>query len=212
MFFINQLLKLCLTLFISSATFQFAHAQSINNKTILVIGDSLSAEYGIERGKGWVEIIKSDFLGDDDNYEIINASISGDTTSGGLSRLPALLTRHNPAVVIVELGANDALRGLSLADSTNNLEKMSELSKQAQAKVVIVGMQIPPNFGPVYSQQFKDMFAQVAQKQKALLVPFLFENFALDKSMYQDDGIHPNESAQKTMAENVWSILKQAIN
>ncbi|MBK1781160.1 arylesterase [Advenella sp. WQ 585] len=212
MFFINQLLKLCLTLFISSATFQFAHAQSTNNKTILVIGDSLSAEYGIERGKGWVEIIKSEFLGDYDNYEIVNASISGDTTSGGLSRLPALLTRHNPAVVIVELGANDALRGLSLADSTNNLEKMSELSKQAQAKVVIVGMQIPPNFGPVYSQQFKDMFAQVAQKQKALLVPFLFENFALDKSMYQDDGIHPNESAQKTMAENVWSVLEQAIN
>ncbi|MFV9473698.1 arylesterase [Advenella sp. RU8] len=195
-----------------AATFQLAHAQNTSSKTILVIGDSLSAEYGIERGKGWVEIIKSDFLGDHEDYAIINASISGDTTSGGLSRLPALLAQHQPSVVIIELGANDALRGLSLEASKNNLGKMSELSKQAQANVVIVGMQIPPNFGPVYSQQFKEMFGQVANEQNALLVPFLFENFALDKSMFQDDGIHPNESAQKTMAENVWAVLKQAIN
>jgi len=195
-----------------TTTFQLAYAQNTSNQTILVIGDSLSAEYGIERGKGWVEIIKSDFLGDYDNYEIINASISGDTTSGGLSRLPALLTQHKPSVVIIELGSNDALRGLPLESTHNNLSKMSDLSKQAQAKVVIVGMQIPPNFGPVYSQQFKEMFARVAQEKDALLVPFLFEHFALDKSMYQDDGIHPNESAQKTMAENVWSILEQAIH
>lgn len=195
-----------------TAAFQMANAQNTSNKTLLVIGDSLSAEYGIERGKGWVEIIKSDFLGDDDNYEVVNASISGDTTSGGLTRLPALLAQHTPSVVVVELGSNDALRGLSLEASKSNLAKMSELSRQAQAKVIIVGMQIPPNFGAVYSQQFKEMFAQVAQEQDALLVPFLFEHFALDKNMFQDDGIHPNEAAQKTMAENVWAVLQQAIN
>ncbi len=188
-----------------------AYAQNTQNGTVLVLGDSLSAEYGIERGKGWVEIIKSDYL-NERGYDVVNASISGDTTSSGLNRLPALLTQHQPTVVIIELGSNDALRGLSLDMSRNNLLKMSELSQQAQAKVIIVGMQIPPNFGPVYTRQFKEMFAQVAEQKNALLVPFLMEHFALDKDMFQDDGIHPNESAQKTMADTVWQVLEQAIN
>lgn len=188
-----------------------AFAQNTQNGTVLVLGDSLSAEYGIERGKGWVEVIKSSYL-NERGYNVVNASISGDTTSGGLSRLPGLLTQHQPAVVIIELGSNDALRGLSLEMSRNNLLKMSELSQQAQAKVIIVGMQIPPNFGPVYTQQFKEMFAQVAEQKNTLLVPFLMAHFALDKDMFQDDGIHPNESAQKTMADTVWPVLEQAIN
>lgn len=181
------------------------------NKTILVIGDSLSAEYGIERGSGWVEVIRNKYLKPSyPDYQVVNASISGDTTSGGLSRVPALLAQQKVDIALIELGANDALRGLSLDQSRQNLEKMRDLIHAQGGTVVFIGMQIPPNFGPVYTKQFTQMFEDVST-DKDSLVPFLMEGFALDMDKFQADGIHPNESAQEQMAENVWPALEKAL-
>lgn len=178
---------------------------------ILVVGDSLSAEYGIRRGAGWVQWLKDnkkEILGD---AELVNASISGDTTAGGRSRLPALLKRHQPTIVILELGANDALRGLSLDASRDNLANMIGQAKAQKARVILIGMQIPPNFGPDYANQFQAMFGTLAKEKDTALVPFLFASFALDRQMYQDDGIHPSEQAQPLMAETVWSVLEDVL-
>lgn len=136
-----------------------------------------------------------------------NASISGDTTSGGLARLPDALTRYSPQIVIIELGSNDALRGLDLAMTEANLSKMVELSKDAKTQVLLVGMQIPPNYGRRYAEQFRDLFSKVAERHGISLVPFLLEGVATDKAMFLDDGIHPNERAQNRLAENVWQHL-----
>ena len=184
---------------------------SANAPVILVVGDSLSAEYGIRRGAGWVQWLaenKKEALG---NAQVINASISGDTTAGGRSRLPALLKKHQPAVMILELGANDALRGLSLDASRDNLQSMIDSAKRINAEVVLIGMQIPPNFGPDYARQFQDMFTTLAKEKDTHLVPFLFTSFALQRDMYQDDGIHPAEQAQPLMAQTVWPALEQAL-
>ena len=184
---------------------------SANAPVILVVGDSLSAEYGIRRGAGWVQWLaenKKEALG---NAQVINASISGDTTAGGRSRLPALLKKHQPAVMILELGANDALRGLSLDASRDNLQSMIDSAKRINAEVVLIGMQIPPNFGPDYARQFQDMFTTLAKEKDPHLVPFLFTSFALQRDMYQDDGIHPAEQAQPLMAQTVWPALEQAL-
>ncbi len=181
------------------------------NPVILVVGDSLSAEYGIRRGSGWVQWLsenKKEALGD---ARLVNASISGDTTAGGRTRLPALLQKNKPAITILELGANDALRGLSLEASRDNLQWMITAAKKAGSQVILVGMQIPPNFGPVYATQFKALFADLAAQEETALVPFLFESFALDRQMYQDDGIHPAEAAQPLMAETVWAVLEKVL-
>lgn len=194
---------------------QVAKAQgkpvSANAPVILVVGDSLSAEYGIRRGAGWVQWLaenKKEALGD---AQLVNASISGDTTAGGRSRLPALLKKHQPAIMILELGANDALRGLSLEASRDNLQDMIESAKAAGAEVVLIGMQIPPNFGPDYAHQFQHMFGTLAKEKDTYLVPFLFASFALQRDMYQDDGIHPAEQAQPLMAQTVWPVLEKAL-
>nr|WP_245592850.1 arylesterase [Advenella mimigardefordensis] len=182
-----------------------------NAPVILVVGDSLSAEYGIRRGAGWVQWLaenKKEALG---NAQVINASISGDTTAGGRSRLPALLKKHQPAVMILELGANDALRGLSLDASRDNLQSMIDSARGINAEVVLIGMQIPPNFGPDYARQFQEMFTTLAKEKDTHLVPFLFASFALQRDMYQDDGIHPAEQAQPLMAQTVWPVLQQAL-
>jgi acyl-CoA thioesterase-1 len=178
-----------------------------NEQTILVIGDSLAAEYGIKRGSGWVERLNQKLVETDAGYRVRNASISGDTTSGGLTRLPAALEKHQPAVVVIELGSNDALRGLSLDMTQDNLTKMIELAKQANAQVLLIGMQIPPNYGPTYTKAFHQMFQELANKHNTALVPFLLEDIATDRNYFQDDGIHPNESAQPILAEHVWSYL-----
>ena len=184
---------------------------SANAPVILVVGDSLSAEYGIRRGAGWVQWLaenKKEALGD---AQVVNASISGDTTAGGRSRLPALLKKHQPAIMILELGANDALRGLSLEASRDNLQAMIESAKAVKADVVLIGMQIPPNFGPDYADQFQQMFGTLAKEKDTYLVPFLFASFALQRDMYQDDGIHPAEQAQPLMAQTVWPVLQKAL-
>lgn len=141
-------------------------------------------------------------------YSVVNASISGDTTSGGLSRAPALIDKHKPAVLVIELGANDALRGLSLAAAEKNLATIAEKGSQAGAKLLVIGMMIPPNFGRQYADQFKEMFTTVSQRYDAALVPFFFEGIALKPDFFQADGIHPNESAQETLLNNVWPTLK----
>jgi acyl-CoA thioesterase-1 len=175
---------------------------------ILVIGDSLSAEYGLERGTGWVALIAQKLISEKYAYRIQNSSISGDTTAGGLTRLPDALKQVSPSIVIIELGSNDALRGLSLKMTEMNLSKMIQLAQQSGAQVVLVGMEIPPNYGREYTSQFKQIFATLADQNKARLVPFLLKGIATDRQRFQADGNHPNEGAQPVLAANVWAELK----
>jgi acyl-CoA thioesterase I len=185
-------------------------AQTGQTASVLVIGDSLSAEYGLRRGSGWVQVLQDRLVKERIPARMVNAGISADTTSGGRSRLPALLRTHKPAVVVIELGANDALRGLPLSMTRDNLTAMARASKEAGAKVVIVGMQVPPNYGGQYTRDFLALFKEVADAEKAALVPFLLKGVAdlPDPTLlFQEDRIHPNESAQATMAANVWSVL-----
>jgi acyl-CoA thioesterase-1 len=178
---------------------------------LLVVGDSLSAEYGLERGSGWVALLQQRLARDKIAIEVVNASISGDTTSGGRSRLPALLAQHKPGIVIVELGGNDALRGLPLKMTQANLLAMVQGAKAAGARVLVLGMQLPPNYGQNYAQDFANLFAGVAKAEGAALVPFFLAGVAdgpdADK-MFQADRIHPNAQAQPRMLDNVWPRLK----
>jgi acyl-CoA thioesterase-1 len=177
-------------------------------RTLLVVGDSLSAEYGLARGTGWVPLLARRLSEQYPDYQVVNASISGDTTSGGVSRLPALLQRHHPAIVVLELGPNDALRGLSLKMTEQNLRDMARQARQAGARVLIVGMQIPPNYGRDYAQRFAAVFPAVAKAEQAGLVPFLMDGMATDRALFQADGIHPNEQAQPLLLDNVWAALQ----
>jgi acyl-CoA thioesterase-1 len=175
---------------------------------LLVVGDSLSAEYGLARGTGWVPLLQERLRKMGYPYQVINASISGDTTSGGVSRLGSLLTQHKPAVVVVELGANDALRGLALTMTERNLDKLVADSKSAGAKVLVAGIQIPPNYGRDYTDRFNAIFGKVAKTHQAALVPFLLEGIAADRSQFQADGIHPVAAAQPQLLDNVWPKLE----
>lgn len=186
----------------------YAQGAALTSPNILVIGDSLSAEYGLQRGSGWVSIIADKLKTEKYDGGIDNASISGDTTSGGLSRFPAALARYKPGIVIVELGSNDALRGLSLQMTQDNLAAMTSLAQKSGAKVLLVGMQIPPNYGRNYTERFRQLFASVAAQHKTGLVPFLLEGMADKRELFQTDGIHPNETAQPILASNVWAQLK----
>ncbi|WP_191578929.1 arylesterase [Achromobacter insolitus] len=195
-----------------------AHAQTAavpqgsTPRTVLVVGDSLSAEYGIKRGTGWVPLLSARISEQYPKFQVVNASISGDTTSGGVARLPALLRQHAPAVVVLELGANDALRGLPLNMTEQNLRTMTQAARKADADVLIVGMQIPPNYGRDYAQRFSAVFSNVAKNENARLVPFLMEGIATNRAMFQADGIHPNEDAQPQLLDNVWPALRPMLN
>ena len=183
-------------------------------QTILVVGDSLSAEYGLARGSGWVALLQQRLAREKIAATVVNASISGDTTSGGRSRLPALLAEHKPNIVILELGANDALRGLPLAMTRANLQDMARRAQAAGAKVLIIGMQVPPNYGRQYSDEFAALFAGVAQSTGAALVPFLLKGVAdapNAASMFQPDRIHPLASAHPSMLANVWPELRRLL-
>jgi acyl-CoA thioesterase-1 len=178
---------------------------------ILVVGDSLSAEYGLPRGSGWVALLEQRLGREKIAAKVVNASISGDTTSGGRSRLPALLVQHKPTHVILELGGNDALRGLPLTQTQANLSAMARAAKTSGARVVVAGMQMPPNYGRQYGDDFIAVFASVARSEGAALVPFLLKGVvdASDvNSMFQADRIHPNEAAQAVMLGNVWPVLR----
>ncbi|WP_354564011.1 arylesterase [Herbaspirillum seropedicae] len=177
-------------------------------KTLLVLGDSLSAEYGLQRGAGWTALLQQRLQQHKLATTVVNASISGDTTIGGKNRLPALMSQHKPDVLVIELGSNDALRGLPLKTSQDNLQAMITLARQQQAKVLLVGMQIPPNYGPDYTRRFSAMYQDLAKSNKVALVPFFMEGIAADLSLFQADRIHPNEQAQPRLLDNVWPALK----
>ena len=180
-------------------------------KTLLVLGDSLSAEYGLARGSGWVALLdkrlQQEKIGTGVTA-VINASISGETTIGGKTRLPALLSKHAPDVVIIELGANDALRGLQLSATQANLQALIDMARAAKAKVVLVGMQIPPNYGADYTSKFSQLFPAAAKQNKTALVPFFLKDVADKPALFQADRMHPNEQAQQTLLDNVWPALK----
>jgi acyl-CoA thioesterase-1 len=178
---------------------------------VLVLGDSLSAEYGLARGKGWVALLQHRLQAGKERLPVVNASVSGETTAGGRSRLPALLAQHKPSVLVLELGGNDALRGLALQSTQGNLQAMVKTARESGTKVLLVGMQVPPNYGAAYTQQFADMFTQLAAKERLPLVPFLLSGIgdAQDSEQwFQPDRIHPNARAQPQMLENVWPRLK----
>jgi acyl-CoA thioesterase I len=178
---------------------------------LLVVGDSLSAEYGIPRGSGWVALLEQRLAREKLKWRVVNASVSGDTTSGGRARLDALLRREKPAVVIIELGGNDALRGLPLDSTRDNLVRMTRAAKAAGAAVLIAGMQMPPNYGRRYGEAFAAMFAEVAKAEGAALVPFLLAGVADARdaeAMFQPDRIHPVAAAHPRMLDNVWPVLR----
>ncbi len=180
--------------------------------TVLVVGDSLSAEYGLKRGSGWVALLQAKLQAEKPAVSVINASISGDTTAGGRARLAALLSQHKPSIVIIELGANDALRGLALDATQQNLLAMARAAQKAHARVLLVGMQVPPNYGSAYSETFAGLFPQVAKTTRSGLVPFLLANVAdiADTSaLFQRDRIHPNETAHPIILANVWPELRK---
>lgn len=186
-------------------------AAAARPRRLLVVGDSLSAEYGLPRGSGWVALLGQRAARERLALEVINASVSGDTTSGGKSRLAPLLERHRPDIVLIELGGNDALRGLPLEMTRTNLTAMSRAAVAAGAKVVIAGMQMPPNYGRRYADDFAALFADVARAEKAALVPFLLKNVADTadaEALFQADRIHPNAAAHPRIVDNVWPVLE----
>lgn len=178
---------------------------------ILVLGDSLSAEYGLQRGQGWVQLLSNRLQQNGSNYTVVNASISGDTTSGGRSRLPALLKQHRPSIVVIELGGNDGLRGLPVARMQDNLTAMVRASQEAGARVVVAGIQIPPNYGREYTERFYAAFANVSKQYNTALVPFLLEGFADSSDFFQADRIHPSAQAQARILQTVWPVLEPLI-
>lgn len=174
---------------------------------ILIVGDSLSAGYGLARGETWVDLLKERLRAVELPHRVVNASISGDTTRGGLARLPRALKIHQPQHVVIELGGNDGLRAIPIEEIRRNLVRMIELSRAAGAKVLLTGIRIPPNYGPDYTARFQESFATAAESAGATVTPFILEGIALDPVMMQADGIHPNAAAQPRMLDNVWPYL-----
>jgi len=175
---------------------------------LLVLGDSISAGYGLAAGTGWVALLAQRLRAEGFGYTVINASISGDTTAGGRARLPALLVANQPAIVIIELGGNDALRGGNLAGMRANLEAMVTAAQDAKAKVLVVGMQLPSNYGPAYVRDFSATFADVAKAKRVPVVPAFFAGFGDDLALFQPDRIHPTVEAQAKLLDNVWPVLQ----
>ena len=176
--------------------------------TIVVFGDSLSAGYGLAQGSGWVNLMEQRLKREKLDYAVVNASISGETTLGGRNRIDSVLQEHKPAVVIVQLGANDGLRGNAVETTRANLVAIVAACRKTGAKVLLVGMRIPPNYGPVYTRRFEAMFAEVARQQNTSLVPFMLAGFADNRAMFQADGIHPNAQAQPRMLDTIYKRLR----
>lgn len=177
-------------------------------RIVLVVGDSLSAAYNVDLNAGWVALLAERLARRDPPYQVVNASISGDTTAGGLARLPRLLNEHRPAVVIVELGGNDGLRGIDPAEAKRNLKAMITRAKSAGVKVLLVGIKLPPNYGIRYTERFQRLYRELAAETRVALVPFLLEGVATHAALMQADGIHPNAAAQKRVLDNVWQQLQ----
>ncbi|HAV37717.1 MAG TPA: arylesterase [Massilia sp.] len=180
-------------------------------KTVLVLGDSLSAEYGLARGAGWVALLEQKLKAEKIDARIVNASISGETTSGGRARLPALLNQHKPQIVVIELGANDGLRGLPVPAAEANLREMASMSQKQNAKVMLIGMRMPPNYGRAYTERFFNMYENLAKEVKAPLVPFMLEGVADKPALFQADRLHPNADAHPIILNNIWPTFKALI-
>ena len=217
---ILQALRTVALLFLLSAVPWAALAQTSSAPAaatplkLLVLGDSLSAEYGLARGTGWVALLQKRLLSEKSSFTVVNASISGDTTSGGRSRLPGLLKQHQPQVVIIELGGNDALRGLPMNMTEENMMAMTQAAQKAGARVLLLGMQVPPNYGNAYRTSFEAMYVKVAKATQSPLVPFFLKGIAdIDNALqfFQSDRIHPNESAHPIMLANVWQELRKLL-
>ena len=200
---LRRVLLLCLML--------CAPAAYSASKTLLVLGDSISAEYGLPRDSGWVSLLQTRLSDDKLPVSVVNASISGETTAGGLTRLPGLLQQHKPAVLIIELGGNDGLRGLSLAATQSNLREMIKSADSIGARVLLLGMRVPPNYGPDYSKRFAAMYQGLARERNVKLVPFLFAGLEDTERFFQQDRIHPNQRAQTVMLDNVWPSLRSLL-
>ena len=185
------------------------HAISADNglSSILVFGDSLSAAYGIEEEEGWVNLLEQRIRAEDLSFRIINGSVSGETSTGGVERLPSMLSTYNPKVVILELGGNDGLRGLPLSLLTDNLNKMVDMIQESGSLALLAGIQIPPNYGPRYTVPFTELFYKIAETKQIAFIPFLIEGIPQQPELMQDDGIHPKAEAQSLILENVWPFL-----
>ncbi|MDB6059927.1 MAG: Lysophospholipase [Verrucomicrobiaceae bacterium] len=184
-----------------------ADTSNLSAPNLLVLGDSLSAAYGIPRERGWVTLLQQKLT----NFHVVNAGISGDTTDGGLARLPALLQKYKPTIVVIELGGNDALRGFQIQRIRDNLEQLIKLCQNAGAKVLLVGMKIPPNYGLRYTSDFFANYTDTAKKYSVPLVPFFMEGIATHPELMQDDGIHPRAEAQQQLLDNVWPYLQKLL-
>lgn len=192
------------------AALQSAHA-SDRARTLLIVGDSLSTGFGLEPGQDWATLLQDRLDAEGYGYRVVNASITGDTTTGGLGRLPRALKLHRPSIVLIELGGNDGLRGTPVNVIRDNLERMIRLSREAGARVVLAGMQMPPNYGQRYTEQFAAIFPQLAAEHGVTLIDFILEGIALNGELMQPDGIHPNAAAQERLLENAWPALVQEI-
>ena len=198
------MLRIFLFLLLSGAA-GFAHSAA----TILIYGDSISAGYGLPRDQGWVDLLRARLARDQPgDYKVINASVTGETTVGGKARIDTDLTRHQPQLVVIELGGNDGLRGTRADTIRANLVEIIAQCRQHNSRILLVGMRVPPNYGSDYEEKFRAIFPAVAKSQRVPLVPFLFEGFAADRSLFQADGIHPTAAAQQKMFDNVWPHLR----
>jgi acyl-CoA thioesterase-1 len=177
-------------------------------RTILVFGDSLSAGYGLAQAQSWPTLLEKRLRDEGFDYKVANASISGETTTGGANRIEGALKAHHPEIVVLELGANDGLRGQSIDVMKRNLEAMIEASRRVRADVLLVGMRLPPNYGMAYTEKFQQLYSDLARTKKAALVPFLFEGFAEDARFFQSDRVHPTSEAQSAMLDTIWKGLK----
>jgi acyl-CoA thioesterase-1 len=184
---------------------------ALESRPLLVLGDSLSAAYGIAPQEGWVALLTERLRSSKSMRKVVNASISGETTAGGLARLPALLSEHKPGLVIVELGANDGLRGLALAQARSNLASVLQAIHGAGARALLIGIELPVNYGPQYRDGLRDVYRGLAREFNVPLVPFLLEGVALDPALMQDDGLHPKAAAEPRVLETVWSVLEPAL-
>lgn len=205
------ILQNCIGFFILVNTSIGALAQNSPPPQILILGDSISAGYGLPMGTSWVNLLQDTLKKDQSKYSIVNSSISGETSAGGKARISNLMQQHKPSIVIVELGGNDALRGFPLATTYQNLLEIVQISKNNGAKVLILGMKIPTNYGAEYTAQFSKMYVDLGKNTQSALVPFFFEGVATKREYFQEDGIHPNQNAQSILLKNVLPTLKKLL-
>jgi len=202
------LTRVCVCIAVLCLITEQAGAAPATDRSILVLGDSLSAGYGIGIDEAWPSLLQQRLERDDYPYRVENASISGETSSGGVKRLPALLDRYRPVLVIVELGANDGLRGIAVAEAERNLRRICEMIAVAGASTLLLEMRVPPNYGPVYAEQFEAIYTRLGKLDGVVLVPFFLDGVVLDRALMQNDGLHPNAAAQPLILDNIWTYVE----